>query len=57
MPRPTRPLRTRTAACPGRLLWGALLVAVLVSVLGVPRCATATDAAAPPVDVRAGART
>ncbi|MEV3856334.1 hypothetical protein AB0J38_18665 [Streptomyces sp. NPDC050095] len=53
--RPTRLLRTRAVAPGARLMWGALLVALLVSVLGVPRCAAATEPAGH-VDVRASAQ-
>ncbi|MCQ4209042.1 MULTISPECIES: hypothetical protein [Streptomyces] len=52
MPRPTHRTRTRPAAPGARVLWGALLMALLVSVLGVPACA----ATAPQADARAVAR-
>ena len=56
MPRPSRLLRPRPGASGPRLVWGALLVALLVSVLGVPSCAAtaATPAASP--DARASAQ-
>ncbi|WP_428950729.1 hypothetical protein [Streptomyces sp. cg35] len=56
MLRPARPLRARSAVPGARLMRGALLVALLISALGVPLCAATATAPDPREDLRASAQ-